>query len=126
MNEFADFLFSLVLLGARPVITIALGLAVVGTLLNIHDLRVARQRRMTECPHRWIYASAWDQGRFWHRICRDCPRQEVVALEDVPEKWRQREFVARASSPRAVRQWRTSLIRWTRLRGRAANRTPGR
>jgi hypothetical protein len=113
MNEFADFLLSLALLGARPVITIVLGLAVIGTLLNIHDWHVARQRRMTECPHRWIYASAWDEGRFWHRICRDCPRQEVVALDDVPEEWRQREPAARASPSRAVHQLRTSLTRWT-------------
>ncbi len=113
MNEFADFLPSLVLLSAPPVITIVLCLAVVGTLLNIHDWHAARQRRMAECSHRWIYASAWDQGRFWHRLCRDCANQEVVAAEDVPEEWRQRAPVAQASSSRAVRHWRTSLIRWT-------------
>ena len=82
-------------------IIIALCLALIGTLLTVRDWYVARQRLMAECPHRWIYASAWGEGRYWHRFCRDCPKQETVALEDVPEERRRQEhaaYAARASS----------------------------
>jgi hypothetical protein len=77
---------------------IALCLALSGTLLTVRDWYVARRRMIAECPHRWVYASAWHEGRFWHRLCRDCPKQEVVALEDVPEWWRRQERAAQASS----------------------------
>ena len=30
-----------------------------------------------------------DEGRYWNRVCQQCPKQEVVAPEDVPEEWLQ-------------------------------------
>jgi hypothetical protein len=95
-------------------ITIALCLAVLGTLLTVRDWYVARQRLIAECSHRWIYASAWNEGRFWHRLCRDCPKQEVVGLDDVPDWWRRRERAtraARAPSRPDLRRRRASAVR---------------
>jgi hypothetical protein len=111
MIELADFLPKISLGEAEPFSSLAIAIAVclglVGTLLNVRDWYVARQRLMTECPHRWIYVSAWYEGHYWSRHCRDCPKREIVALEDVPEEWRQREcaaYNARASARRDV--WR--------------------
>ena len=107
-------------------ITIAVCLALIGTLLNVRDWYVARQRLMAECAHRWIYVSAWDEGRFWHRLCRNCPKQELVALEDVPDEWRRREraaYAARASSRRDVEaSVARRLSHPTRKRSRSARK----
>jgi hypothetical protein len=70
-------------------------LALVGTLLQVRDWYVARRQRMAECTHRWTYCSAWGEGGYWDRRCRDCPKREPVALEDVPAEWRWRERVER-------------------------------
>jgi hypothetical protein len=106
-------------------ISIALCLAVIGTLLNVHDWRVARQRSMAECPHRWVYASAWDEGRYWHRLCRNCPKQEIVPLEDVPQWWRRQEraaHAARAASRRDVWRGQAAAVRRLSRPAREAER----
>jgi hypothetical protein len=99
MYEFADYLprtLPLVAGAIRPTVafTIVFSLASIGTLLNVRDWYDGRQRQMAECPHRWIYGSAWHEGRYWHRVCRDCPKQERVEPGDVPEEWRQRDRAA--------------------------------
>jgi hypothetical protein len=108
-------------------IAIAICLALIGTILNLRDWYAARQRLMAECAHRWIYISAWNEGRYWNRVCRHCPKQEPVALENVPEEWRQRvsdDVTARVRSRRHLWRRQASVARrhsrLTRKRSRSA------
>jgi hypothetical protein len=140
MHAFADHLPTILPLGigaVRPTVafTIVFSLASMGTLLNVRDWYDARQRRMAECPHRWIYGSAWHEGRFWHRICRDCPKQERVEPEDVPEEWRQRDRAAHNARTSARRsagrmssspQRQSSRARTVRAKARRGRNRSGR
>lgn len=82
-------------------IVIAIFLSLAGTVLQLRDWRVARRRLIAQCSHRWAYLSAWGEGRYWERCCRDCPKRESVAREDVPAEWTRRERVNRTQRPHA-------------------------
>lgn len=95
-------------------IAIAVCLALLGTLLQVRDWYVARQRLMANCAHRWVYFSAWGEGCYWDRRCLDCPRHEPVAREDVPEEWRRRERVAHPAGASTRRDVWPGRLRWPR------------
>lgn len=100
--------------------SVALGLAVASVVVTAGWFeflarREARRRHEASCEaqqgHRWVYHSAYRQGRLWNRVCGFCGRHEVRWTDTPHKNWPPPGAMIRRGDSRPDEEWRERVAR---------------